>query len=76
MTAKEMSEDAFDFKEGYEMYRFTEESFKDFCEQLCREQREICADAEAGHNLVMIEDVAGDLFMRQNDILNAPMPEL
>ena len=55
---------------------FYRRALSQLCEQLCKEQREICADPESEHNKVMIEDVAGDIFIRESDILNAPMPEL
>jgi len=85
MTAKKMLIGKADWMEtqpgaqlGKELvgYYFSPSEMKMFCDQLCREQREICADADADHNKVMIEDVAGDLYIRQSDILNAPMPEI
>jgi len=44
-TAKELAKEAFSFIEGYEVYWFTEKQFHAFIDQLCKEQREICAVA-------------------------------
>ena len=71
MNAKEMAENARRESMTYSEdstcgYIFTPEEFCQFCEQLCREQREICADNYG-------TDDSPDSYMT---ILNSKQPEL
>ena len=73
MTAKEQSEKALIVYELngiiiYE-YEFSQDEFKAFCEQLCREQREICQQIYYHQT----NDLQRDLL---TNIETAPMPEL
>lgn len=55
-------------------YKFKASEFKQFCNQLCREQREICAKAV---NYREIEFANGSMpVIDRETIINAPMPEL
>lgn len=69
MTAKELSEKAWE-KYANNIYAFSYDEFKAFCEQLCKEQRELCA-INIDHEAVYCGE--GTVITR---VLNAPMPEL
>jgi hypothetical protein len=51
MKAKDLADDALDiefiayFDRSFSRYVFTENQFKQFCKQLCEEQRELCNEA-------------------------------
>lgn len=70
-TAKQMAEDAFVPLATTNMYWFKPDQFRAFCEQLCKEQREICAD-----NADYWTDSDGKFYIDHDSIRNATMPEL
>lgn len=80
MTAKNIAErfavynDDPDSDISIDYYKFNAHEFEIFCEQLCREQREICAKAV---NYREIEFANGSMpVIDRETIINAPMPEL
>ena len=68
ITAKEMADNA-KVVTSVGGYHFLDKQFKRFCEQLCREQRDIC--------LFEYTNQPNDIFVTSiNRIENAKMPEL
>ena len=82
MTAKELKECAAVYMSGDDntailhRYIFKDYELEAFCETLCREQRDICAD-ESDKNAWIDETVKPvQIFVDKEDVLNAESPEL
>jgi hypothetical protein len=70
MTAKEMAENNVVHTDICKVYEFYEYEFKAFCDQLCKEQREIVLKA------CNFDSDYTYYFANDGEILNAKMPEL
>ena len=57
ITAKEMADNAEVFYDGETNHIFTPEEFRQFYEQLCREQRRICKNEFDRRGVISEEDV-------------------
>lgn len=73
MTARDLKHTAITVIDKYKspVYQFTALELEMFCEQLCREQREICSREIKGWP----PEVEYECEI-QDDVLNAPMPDL
>ena len=69
MTAEEILKDHKHLLHGY--YVFEPEELQKFISQLCKEQRELCAEAIQEKNYY--SNIHGEVY---KEIINAPQPEV
>lgn len=81
MKAKKLKEKAeintkdFDpLSNNRKIYGFTKKEFDQFCNQLCKEQRKLCANHQLTADSIGLS--IAELKELRNNVINAPQPEL